>query len=129
MLQQSFFWFSEPPSYLISFDRILGWVFVGMVVLGIILKLTQRFANPANQILLSKFGSAFLDMGLIELLWFGIRYEGAPIFSLRIWPATIFAIFLVWIGFIIKYIFTGFRVMKREHEKQMLNSRYIPGKR
>lgn len=124
------FWFSQPAESLIIQDKYLLWLFAVITVLGLILIGVSRFArNAAVAKLISKFSSASLWMGIVGLFWFALRYENTPIFADRYWAAMVIGIYVIWIIFIVKYLFTKFGSEKREYEKAQLNSRYIPGPR
>jgi cell division protein FtsW (lipid II flippase) len=129
MWKDKLFWFSQPALALNNYDKYFLWMFAGLVVLGVILKLLAKLLtrHPVGRKLWNKFGNASASMGLIGLLWFGIRYENTPIFSARYWAAVVILILLVWVFFIIKFLFTKYGDERNSYDRMQLNSKYIPG--
>ena len=122
------FWFSQPSIVLSSYDNYFLWIFAILTGFGMFLKLAVRFSRHAVfRKLINKFGSAALWMGLIGLLWFALRYENTPIFAYRLWAGLIILIFAVWTLFVLKYAVLKFPTEKRDFDKILLNSKYIPG--
>lgn len=127
-LTQTYFWFSQPSTYLTNYDNYFVWIFVAMFGLGILFKLAARFTqHSVNRKLLNKFANLGFYMGFFGIVWFGLRYENTPFFADRYWAGFVIAISLIWLGYIVKYIVWNYMADKREYDKQQLNSRYIPG--
>jgi uncharacterized membrane protein (DUF485 family) len=76
--------------------------------------------------LISKFFYLSLNIGITGLIWYGIRYENTPIFSMHFWAGLILLIGLIWLGFVLKYLFFDFSKEKREYDHEQVKSRYIP---
>jgi hypothetical protein len=130
MWNESYFWFTPPGTILSNFDYYFLWAFLALTVIGIVLKVVDRFINHAiYRKLISKKSNLSLTIGLIGLSWFGLRYENTPIFSNRYWVLVIAISLLVWLGFILKYYFTTYRTEKREFDRSVINNRYIPTRR
>jgi hypothetical protein len=128
MWKDKLFWFSQPALTITDYDKYFLWLFAGLLVLGVLVRLSSRFLvrHPIRRKLLNKFGNAGLYMGLVGLLWFAIRYENTPIFSARFWAGLTVLIFIIWLFFIIKYWFSKFGTEKNSYDKVQLNSKYIP---
>jgi cadmium resistance protein CadD (predicted permease) len=126
MWKQSYFWFSNPPSYLLSEDKIIIWVFAGMMALGIIFKIFQVASkHQANGRLWRRLSNPFIWIGILGGLWFLLRFELVPIFSQRWWPASLVLIFLIWFSLGIKYLFSGYRWEKKEIDRELERQRYL----
>jgi hypothetical protein len=130
MWKQSYFWFIQPSSVLNNYDYYFFWAFVILFAIGIIFKIALNFSRHGIYVkLINKFSNLGLTLGLSGLAWAGFRYENTPIFSDRYWAGLIFVIAIVWLLFILKYVLTKFGPERREFEKQMVNSKYIPSRK
>lgn len=127
----SFFWFSQPSSFLNIFDYITGWISVGLVGLALLLWLANKFfvKHEIVKKLLRKFINLCLTIGLIGLLWFGIRYENSPFLAKRFWIALVILSAVVWLLFIVKYLLANFRKEKAEYDRIKLNEKYMTSAR
>jgi hypothetical protein len=129
MLTEYFFWFAQPSSALNVYDRVLGYFFAGLVILGIVVWLVKKFAvrHPVVKNLLDRYVSAVIWIGIFGLIWFGFRYEAVPIFSKRMFAGLVILIGLVWLGFIKWYFVSKFFKDKREYDYGQVRNKYIPG--
>lgn len=128
MWKETLFWFSQPGLNLTSYDTNFFWAAVVSTIIGLILKILVKISkHPVVKKLINKFSNPFLTMGLVGLLWFGVRYENTPMLANRYWAGLIGLIFLMWLAYVFKYWFRKYGIEKREYDKQELNSRYIPG--
>ncbi|HEX5430030.1 MAG TPA: hypothetical protein VFX17_03075 [Patescibacteria group bacterium] len=130
MTFDKFFWFSQPSLILTSADKELLWIFAGLTLLGIIFKIAEAVMHHAVLVkLYGKLGAATFWMGISGLIWYVLRYENTPVLADRYWAGLTLLCFIIWLLAIVWFVFTKFRVEKREYDRQMLNSRYIPGSR
>src|SRR5882762_5236178 len=103
MLKDSFFWFSQPSIFLNNYDHYFFWATAAITVVGLLMRILSSFnPNPINAKLLAKFGTPMLTMGIIGLVWFGLRYEDAAILADRYFAALIILSFVIWIIFSLK---------------------------
>lgn len=125
-----YFWFSQPPTILTKFDLFVGYLFLALFVVGMVLLLAKRFINHRTYAkLVRKFMFMDLTVGSLGLIWFAMRYESIPIFAKRFWTGGLLAILAVWILWILKYLFLNFFREKQEFEQEQLKSKYLPGKK
>lgn len=105
-------------------------MFTVLFLLGIVFLIVKRFVNnPVTRKLLTKLVAKDLTMGLVGLFWAGMRYENTPIFAKRFWVGLILAVFVLWFGYILKYMFFGFRREKKEYADLQMRNKYMPGKK
>ena len=130
MLNDYFFWFSQPSSILNNYDKLFFYLFAGMFALGLVLWLTAWLTkHPVLKKLTNKFRRLLIWVGIIGLIWFGFRYENTPIFSKRIWAALVLVMGLVWLGFVLKYFISKFGDEKSEFDSNLIKSKYLPKQR
>ncbi|OGE81877.1 MAG: hypothetical protein A3H72_00075 [Candidatus Doudnabacteria bacterium RIFCSPLOWO2_02_FULL_48_8] len=130
MITDYFFWFAQPSTYLDKWDFIFGYFFAALFVIGLVLLIAKRFTkHEIVKKLLGRFASEELSMGLIGLIWFGLRYENTPIFGKRLWAGLIVLVMLVWAFFVFKYLLLRFRAEKKEYDDFQMKSKYLPGKK
>lgn len=127
-LRSYYFWFSQPAESFGRFDWLMGYGFLGLLVLAVVFYLaTLGVSSPLYKKLLKRFGNLSVTTSICGLLWFGFRYENTPIFALRYWAALAYLIGLVWLVFILKYLLLNFRSEKSEFEREQVKRKYIPG--
>ncbi|HYE22484.1 MAG TPA: hypothetical protein VD998_02745 [Verrucomicrobiae bacterium] len=127
MFKDYHFWFSQPSSILSDFDYAAGYLMAGFILAGVILWLFSFvIKHVVVKQALSRFRSWLLVAGISGLIWFAFRYENTPIFAKRAWLVGIAAIFLIWLGYILKYMFFKFAAEKSEYDNNLLKSKYMP---
>jgi len=125
-----FFWFTQPSSFLNQIDKNFGYFFLGLLLVGIIIRIFVWLSkNQLNRRLLLKFWHLLLTIGILGLLWFGFRYENTPILSIRAWMGSILIIGLIWLVFVLKFLAFDYRKLKSEYEREVLKNKYVPKSR
>jgi hypothetical protein len=122
-----FFWFAQPSTILTQEDKILGIIFLAMLVVAIVFRVLAWFAkNPVNKELYKKFWSLFFWTGLSGVIWLGIRYENTQLFGRRYWAGLTLLVGVIWLGFIVKYLAFNYRSKKMEYNKESIKNKYLP---
>ena len=130
MWKQSYFWLSQPSSYLVNYDNYFKWFFLIVLGFGILFKVVSILnKNEVYRKLFTKFSNIGLTIGLTGLVWFGFRYENTPVFSYRYWAALIVLGLIVWKVFLLKYMIFQFPKEKAKFQKTQINLKYMPGKK
>lgn len=131
MLNDYFFWFAQPSSILNNYDIAAGWIFAGLIGLGIVGWMAKKFAvkHDVTRKLFSRWITAMVWTGIIGIIWFGFRYESVPIFSKRIWAGGILAFGLIWLGWVLWYLAFRYPAEKKDHDYNSVKSKYISGQR
>jgi Ca2+/Na+ antiporter len=97
-----------------------------LFVLGLGLRLfAWRAKNPINKKLFRRSAKLFDTIGILEVLWFGMRYENVRFFGTHFVALLCLLIGLVWLGFLVHYFFTAYPNEKRALEKQQLKEKYL----
>lgn len=120
--------FGPNPADLTRSDAIFLWSGGALVLLAIlakILSLRQEKQSP-QRFLWNRFWRHFLTIGLLVLLWSGARYENIPWIEARIVVLTLGIIAAIWLGFILKHLFTAYPVHKKNWHGEKLKRKYLP---
>ncbi|MGE5298257.1 MAG: hypothetical protein ACM3KM_03780 [Acidobacteriaceae bacterium] len=127
MLTNYLFWLSQPLLSLDEYDKWLGYLFAGFLVLALVLWLLNMLVkHPVSKKPLKRLVNLCWVSGLSGLIWFGFRYENTPVFARRFWALLVLAIALVWLIFILKYLAFNFTPEKKEYDSNQLKSKYFP---
>ncbi|HTL39225.1 MAG TPA: hypothetical protein VL306_00205 [Methylomirabilota bacterium] len=130
LLLDPIFWLSQPPSTLTRADIFLGYFFLALVGVSIIIWIWTRFIRHSVwKKFIKQFEYLYLTIGLIGLLWFGIRYENTPIFACRYWMGIILLIAIIWKIFILKYLIFNFPAEVKDYNHEQIKNKYINSKR
>jgi Ca2+/Na+ antiporter len=98
------------PQYLFTINSVLlaksdkvFFVLGGcLFVLGLGLRLfAWRAKNPINKKLFRRSAKLFATIGILEVLWFGMRYENVRFFGTHFVALLCLLIGLVWLGFLV----------------------------
>ena len=127
MLNDYYFWFTQPPTTPTIQDQWVFYIFAGMILASILLfGLKFAIKHVIVKKALRKWINLLLTVGLIGIVWYAFRFEGTPIFAKRIWAALILLGGLIWAGFILKYMLFKFNSDKSEYDNNLLKSKYLP---
>ena len=127
-LKSYYFWFSQPSTLLSVEDKYFLYLFLSLILLGVVLWLSRKLsANPVNKKLLNKFSAVAFYTGLSGLFWFGLRFENPPIFARRYWAALTIIVALIWLGFVLKYLIINYSTEKIQAQREFVKNKYIPG--
>src|SRR4026207_586096 len=108
-LKDYFFWFSQPPTILVSADKKIGYLFAASLIIGVIFWIWSRFVeNQINKKLIKKLSSLAFYTGFAGLFWLGLRFENVPIFGRRYWAGVVGIVAIIWLGFIVKYLIRNY---------------------
>ncbi len=106
------------PAYLLAVDSAMlhrsDWILlmigIALTVVGIVTMLTGYYApNHISRKLWRRLATLSLTIGLLELLWFGFRYENVTVLGTHALAFLILIVGAVWLYSIIKYRLTTYR--------------------
>lgn len=130
MWKEVSFWFQQPGLSLNDYDLWFAYFFAAIFLLGILLKIGTKFTSyPLTKKILNKFATPSLWLGFVGLFWFGLRYENTAYLSNRMWAGIVILTLVIWLVYILKYLIFQFGPEKKELDRQLENSRYIPSSR
>lgn len=123
------FWLSLKPSALseksVRFLLIGSIVILGIAVFFWILAYFKR-KNPPLAKLFKKLRKLFFTMGLVGLILLFLSYEQIYLLGSHFWYLLWLIGFLVWLGFIARYMIFQMPKEKEEIEKKKRFLKYLP---
>lgn len=124
--------FSE--KYLFEIDRIalqrsdnmffvLGII---LVVAATVLRVTNMYIqNPVVKKFQHRWFKLAATIGVLEVVWFGLRWENVRFFGTHFIALIILVIGVFWTVAILKYAWRTFALDKQQWEKQQLKLKYL----
>lgn len=121
------FLFEVNPVMLENVDKMFGVAGVIMVVLAVMFKLAAAFApTPVDKRIRSRFFALFATIGILEIVWFGLRYQNIRFLGSHFMALLLLLIALVWFGFIVRDIVKNYTSEKQAWEKEQVRQKYLP---
>lgn len=123
--------FGPNPIELSRSDWGFFWLAVGFVLFSLIAKVLaiKSESESPDKLLRNRFFHLFLTVGILLLLWSGMRFENIPWLSTRLLALLLLFLWLLWLAFIARYLFSSFRVQKKAWEAELLKRKYLTGKK
>lgn len=120
--------------YLFAINRVAisrsDWIFLilggALVLVGILFAIWAKVNKVSvTKILLARYAKCFFVIGLLEVVWFGARYEYINFLGSHFMALLIGLVGLVWVGFIVWSNLTSFRKNKQQWEKEQQKLKYL----
>ncbi len=122
-----YFWFAQPSTILDQADKFFLYFFGALLIASIIFFIFAKLIkNPVDKKLFKKFWNLFFTISISGLIWFGVRFENAPILGRRYWVALTLIIGLIWLLFIIKYLIFNYKAQRLIYSKEQIKNKYLP---
>lgn len=124
------FWFSLDRAGLHKSDYAIFYFGLALVAFGIALTIYKKTAN--NKFLKKVAGrvaTIFMTIGVMEALWFGLRYENTSALGTKFTAVLILLAGLVWLYFPVRYLMTRYKTDMAEAERQVMRDKYLNRKR
>jgi membrane protein implicated in regulation of membrane protease activity len=107
-------------------DKMFLWLGVGAAVVGIVLWLIKFYvSNPVDKKFLNKLAKIISATGLLEILWFGARYENVMFFG------THFVAIVILLGSVALTIWTAVKYLRNRKietgtwQKEQVKQKYL----
>jgi hypothetical protein len=108
-------------------DKIVFIVGIASLALGIVLRLVAWYAsNPFAKRVWQKFGNIALAVGVLEVLWFGLRFQNVQVLASHTAAFLILVIGALWTIPTIKYLLRQYRVDVEGWKKEQVKQKYLP---
>src|SRR3989344_2776741 len=122
--------FGPNPLDLSRSDIIFFWCAIGFIVMSIVSKFLafrHRAASP-HHFLFNRFFHLFLTMGILVAIWAGARRENIPWIGTHFLALVLFLIWVIWLGFILKYFLGRFRHDRNIWKDEQIKRKYLYNK-
>ncbi len=123
------FWFNVSPSALtFSSERLLFIVFAVFLVLGAIIRMVASHRKEDRYVTetFSRIGRLGVTIGMLGLLLFFFSFEGVPLLGARFWYLFLAVGFVVWIGFIARYVWKIVPAERAHEAIEREKQKYLP---
>lgn len=120
------FWFSVDPVRIHLSDKIFFIVGAAFVVIAIILKIfLSKIKNPFDREITRKFVTATFVTGLLEVLWFGVRYENAAFLGVKAVATVIALAWFVRMLYLLKVVIFKRKAATEAWQKDSVKQKYL----
>ena len=107
-------------------DKLLFSMALMFILLAIVFKFAEVFSpNVIDRKFRAKFFNLFLTIGILELLWFGARYQNVQMFGSHAVVFAILLIWFVWLVFIVKDLIQHYSAERQAWEKEQIKLKYL----
>jgi len=97
------------------------------VLLSVVLKIATLYApNPIDTAFRNRFYRLFLTIGLIEVVWFGARYQNVRFFGTHFVAILVLLVGILWFIQIAVSMFRHYKVDKTAWEREQIKQKYLP---
>jgi hypothetical protein len=72
-----------------------------------------------------QIGNIFITIGLMEVIWFGLRYENTNALGTKFTAILIALAGLVWMYWPVKYLVTRYKTDMEAAERQVMRDKYL----
>ncbi len=123
------FWFAVDPAIIHPSEKAFLYIGIALVILGIIFLIYSRFANKFLANVTFRIGRILLTTGVIEGIWYVLRYENAQALGTRFTAALMLVLGLAFLYWPIKYFFTHYKLDMARAEREASRDKYLTKKR
>lgn len=108
-------------------DKLFFLLGAGLAILAIVFKIASLYSpNPVDKAVRNKFFNLFLTIGLLEIAWFGARYENINFFGSHFVALVILLIGAIWFVWLVISIIKNYKTDKELWEKEQVRLKYLP---
>lgn len=127
-LWQFSFWFDTRP---LPFEPTARWAVVGMFTAAIVFAFACIYFKKIKDGSLSwkiwsKWFNWSLSFGIVGLILTFLKQERIAYLGMRIWLIILLASYLIWLGFILKYLVLEVPRIKEEKRRKEELKKYLP---
>lgn len=120
------FWFQIDHSRLHSSDYWILYAGIALTALAILLFLYRLMVkNKFIKQVAGRIAKIFITIGLLEILWFGIRFENGLALGTKFTAVLIAVVGLVWMYWPIKYLFTRYKTDMEIASREVTREKYL----
>lgn len=107
-------------------DHGLAVLGAALTLLGIILRIMARWApHELSRHFRQRLSTWALTIGLLEVLWFGLRYQNAPALGSHLAAFLVLLLGLIWLFYIVRYRFGSYRGSVQQWQREQVKQKYL----
>ena len=107
-------------------DHLFLIIGIALTAIGIVALLTGRFSsNQFSRKLWYRLSTLTLTIGILEMLWFGFRFEHIRGFGSHFAALAVLLVGVLWLIPIVKYRLTKYRTEIQSWKKEELKQKYL----
>lgn len=123
------FWFDlTPVSFSPVFEKLFFFLFAFFILLASVSKIIAR-QKKGDRFTVSSYkrlSTMFTTLGILGMLWFFFSFEEVYFFGARFWFLLWLAGFIVWVGFLYRYMTVIIPAKKMRGEAKAQENKYLP---
>ncbi len=120
------FWLGLDPVITRLTDKIILYAGIGLVLLGVIFLIVKIISSDRlKKPYFSRISSTFITIGLLEMLWYLLRWQYVNVLGARITAALIAIIGLLFLIRPIRYFLFNYKEDSLQMSKEQLKNRYL----
>ncbi len=120
------FWFAIDRAALHNTDKLILILGAVLFVIGIAVFVYAKVVkNQFLSLVARRVAKIFVTIGLLEVLWFGLRYELVQVFGTHFTAALILIFGLVWLYFPIKYLISHYEADMERAQREASREKYL----
>lgn len=120
------FWFAIDRSMLHNSDKLILLLGGLLFIIGIAIFIYSKAVN--NQFLslvARRISKIFVTIGILEILWFGLRYQLVQVFGTHTAAALILSAGIIWMYWPIKYLVTHYKEDMERAQREANREKYL----
>lgn len=107
-------------------DQIFGLIAAGLVVIAIFFYVLSRFRKDrVSKRVARRFANIFATIGIVEVLWYGARYQNVNFFGTHFVFLLILLVGVIWTLPTLWYLLRKYGAEKAAWEKEQVKQRYL----
>lgn len=120
------FWFTIDTSRIHPSEKAFLYLGGILIILGVLKVLAARFTK--NKFLANvavRFAKICFTIGILEVIWFGLRYEYAQVIGTKFVAALIVLLGIIWMYWPVKYLLTRYKTDMAQASLQASREKYL----
>lgn len=120
------FWFAIDRSMIHLSDKVFLLAGAVLIVLAIAAFVYSKLIdNKFLALVASRVAKIFFTIGILEVIWFGLRYQLVQVFGTRFVAVLILLTGLVWLYFPIRYLITHYKEDMERAQREASREKYL----
>ncbi len=120
------FWFTIDTTRIHPSEKAFLYLAGVLILLGILVLVFAKLSkNKFLARVATRFAKIFFTIGIVEAIWFGLRYEYAQVLGTKFVAVLILLWGIIWMYWPVKYLFTHYKVDMAEAQRAASRDKYL----